>query len=87
MPIKKYQVRIRKDVSHTRIGVDALKFLGPCKATMIQTLCGSFLNITEAFEKMANIEEFAEYEIISIILVHDDNSEQLGEDFDWDDEE
>ena len=35
---------------------------------------------------MANVPELAEWEVISVILVDEDNREQLGEDFKWEDE-
>lgn len=61
--------------------------LGACAATEIQTLVGEFESLADAFEKMATIKEFADYEIISIILIDEDSCEQLGEDFEWDEVE
>ena len=84
MEKKKYQVRIRKDVTLSPEIQESLALLGGGTATQIETLYGNFESIHEAFEKMANMPEMAEYEIISVILYHSDNSDQIGEDFDWD---
>lgn len=80
---KKYQVRIRKDVTLDSKIQESLALLGGGTATEIQTLYGKFESMTDAFEKMADVPELAEYEIISVILVDTDNSDQLGEDFEW----
>ena len=80
---KKYQIRIRKDLSDTKIHREAEKCLGLCVATEIRTLEGSFLSMKDAFEKMSEVHELTEYEIISVILIDSDNSDQLGENFDW----
>lgn len=84
MSIKKYQVRIRKDMTLDPSIQESLALLGGGTATQIQTLYGNFESIHEAFEKMANTPEMEEYEIISVILYDSDNSDQLGEDFEWD---
>ncbi|WP_244782491.1 hypothetical protein [Acinetobacter sp. F-1] len=84
MSIKKYQVRIRKDMTLDPSIQESLALLGGGTATQIQTLYGNFESIHEAFEKMANMPEMEEYEIISVILYDSDNSDQLGEDFEWD---
>ncbi len=87
MQNKKYQVRIRKDVTLDPSIQESLELLGGGTATQIQTLYGNFNSIHEAFEKMANMPEMEEYEIISVILYDSDNSDQLGEDYKWDDED
>ena len=84
MNTKKYQVRIRKDVTLDPSIQESLALLGGGTATQIQTLYGNFESIHEAFEEMANMPEMEEYEVISVILYDSDNSDQLGEDFDWD---
>ena len=84
MENKKYQVRIRKDVTLSPEIQESLALLGGGTATEIQTLYGNFESIHEAFEKMANMPEMEEYEIISVILYDSDNSEQLGDEFNWD---
>lgn len=84
MEKKKYQVRIRKDVTLSPEIQESLALLGGGTATQIETLYGKFESIHEAFEKMANMPEMEEYEIISVILYDSDNSDQLGDDFDWD---
>lgn len=45
--------------------------------------------MNEAFrcKKMASMKKLEEYEIISVILLDQDNREQLGEDFDWEEQE
>lgn len=84
MNTKKYQVRIRKDVTLDPSIQESLALLGGGTATQIQTLYGNFESIHEAFQEMANMPEMEEYEVISVILYDSDNSDQLGEDFDWD---
>ena len=86
MSIKKYQVRIRKDLSNSPIQQKAASLLGACAVSEITTLVGKFENFQDAVEKMATVKRLEEYEIISIILIDTDNSEQLGEDFEWEDE-
>lgn len=87
MSTKKYQVRIRKDLSNSPIQQKAASLLGACAVSEIATLIGKFENLQDAFEKMATVvKRLEEYEIISIILIDTDNSEQLGEDFDWEQE-
>ncbi|MDY6469162.1 hypothetical protein SKM57_11280 [Acinetobacter faecalis] len=84
MENKKYQVRIRKDVTFNPGIQESLALLGGCTATEIQTRYGNFESIHEAFEKLASMPEMEEYEIISVILYDSDNSEQLGDEFNWD---
>lgn len=86
MSTKKYQVRIRKDLSDSPIQQQEASLLGACAVTEIRTLIGKFESLKDAFEKMATVKRLEEYEIISIILIDTDNSEQLGEDFEWEDE-
>ncbi|CAM0730993.1 hypothetical protein N0P26_001263 [Acinetobacter baumannii] len=86
MSTKKYQVRIRKDLSNSPIQQKAASLLGACAVSEIRTLIGNFESLKDAFEKMATVKRLEEYEIISIILIDTDNSEQLGEDFDWENE-
>ncbi|MDC4872436.1 hypothetical protein ACT433_13725 [Acinetobacter baumannii] len=86
MSIKKYQVRIRKDLSNSPIQQKAASLLGAYAVSEITTLVGKFENLKDAFEKMATVKRLEEYEIISIILIDTDNSEQLGEDFNWEGE-
>ncbi len=84
---KKYEVRIRKDVTLDSSIQESLALLNGGTATEIQTLQGEFESMADAFEKMADVPELAEYEIISVILIDTDNSDQLGEDFDWESEQ
>ena len=84
MENKKYQVRIRKELNDAELNSEVMNLLGGCSVSEIRTLTGEFKNLADAFEKMATVKELADYEIISIILIDVDNSEQLGEDFDWD---
>ncbi|WP_432708554.1 hypothetical protein [Pedobacter sp.] len=85
--MNKYQVRIRKaltDEQKNEFFGEELGSLGT--ATQIRKLTGQFDDMAQAFEKMANVPELAEWEVISVILVDEDNREQLGEDFKWEDE-
>ena len=84
METKKYQVRIRKDVTLDPNIQKSIALLGGGTATEIKTLSGDFENINDLFEKIANLRELIGWEIISLILVDADNSDQLGEDFNWD---
>jgi hypothetical protein len=83
MEKKKYQVRIRKDVTLDSSIQESLALLGGGTATEIQALEGKFESMADAFEKIANVPELAEYEVISVILIDTDNSDQLGEDFEF----
>lgn len=87
MSTKSYQIRIRKNLENTEIHKSAVEFLGACIVAEIRTLQGKFSSMNEAFEKMASMKKVEEYEIISVILIDQDNREQLGEDFDWEEQE
>lgn len=88
MKIKKYQVRIRKPITEGQVYASALAAFGDGFAmSEIRALNGNFESIQDAVEKINNVPEMKGYEIISIILVDTDNSEQLGEDFNWGDED
>lgn len=85
---KQYQVRIRKALTEEqKIEAFGEELAALGSATQIQTLYGKFESMADAFEKMADVPELAEYEIISVILADTDNSDQLGEDFDWESEQ
>lgn len=87
MNTKNYQVRIRKSLENTEIHQSAIEIFGQCIATEIRALHVKFSSMNEAFEKISSIKEFEDYEIISVILIDEDNREQLGEDFDWEEQE
>ncbi|MBF9260979.1 hypothetical protein I0P11_07480 [Acinetobacter baumannii] len=80
---KKYQVRIRKILENSEIHHIAETCFGACIVAEIRTLEGTFLDMKDAFEKMATVKKLNDYEIISVILIDEDNREQLGEEFDW----
>ncbi len=87
MSTKKYQVRIRKTLTNEQV-VEAfgeeLAKLG--SATQIRTITNKLdVELIELIEKIQN--SIPDWEIISVILVDTDNSDQLGEDFEWDEEE
>ncbi|WP_180039352.1 hypothetical protein [Acinetobacter sp. YH12100] len=87
MSIKKYQVRIRKTLTNEQ-AVEAfgeeLAKLG--SATQIRTITNKLdVELIELIEKIQN--SIPDWEIISVILVDTDNSDQLGEDFEWDEVE
>lgn len=86
MSTKKYQVRIRKTLTNEQ-AVEAfgeeLAKLG--SATQIRTITNKLdVELIELIEKIQN--SIPDWEIISVILVDTDNSDQLGEDFEWDEE-
>lgn len=85
--MKKYQVRIRKNETSNEKFKESIALLGGGTVTQIRTLNGEFESMSDAFEKMANVPELAEWEVISVILIDEDNREQLGQDFEWDDED
>lgn len=75
-----YQMRVRKDLTTANY-----KDLHPgirC-STEIISYTVNLSSIEEVLEKTKELEALKGYEIISIILIHEDNREQLGEDFDW----
>jgi len=83
MSQKKYQVRIRKILEDSEINHIAETCFGACVVAEIRTLEGTFLDMKDAFEKMATVPKLKDYEILSVILIDEDNREQLGEEFDW----
>lgn len=83
--INQYQMRVRKDLTGSPLHESA-KVLGAATVTEIKTFTVTLPSIQAVVEKTAEIEKFKEYEIISIILIDEDNREQLGEDFDWENE-
>ena len=76
-----YQMRVRKD----RIADYQDLPLGIGSATEITSYTVNLPSIEEVLQKTKDLEALQGYEIISIILIHEDNREQLGEDFDWED--
>jgi DNA-binding transcriptional ArsR family regulator len=52
MSTKKYQVRIRKELSNSPIQQKAASLLGACTVSEITTLIGKFVNLKDAFEKI-----------------------------------
>lgn len=78
----KYQMRVRKDL--TAKYQDSP--LGIGRATEITSYTVNLPSIEEVLEKTKVFGTMEGYEIISIILIHEDNREHLGEDFDWESE-
>ncbi|MEQ1369222.1 hypothetical protein ABLT80_09135 [Acinetobacter schindleri] len=76
-----YQMRIRKDCTADYQDLP----LGIGSATEITSYTVNLPSIEEVLQKTKDLEALQGYEIISIILIHEDNREQLGEDFDWED--
>ncbi|ATO20026.1 hypothetical protein BS636_10345 [Acinetobacter sp. LoGeW2-3] len=76
-----YQMRVRKDRTADYQDLP----LGIGSATEIRTFTVNLPSIEEVLQKTKDLEAIQGYEIISIILIHEDNREQLGEDFDWED--
>lgn len=83
----KYQMRVRKDLTDTAIHQSAMKCLGAVLVSEISTFTVTLPSIQAVIEKTATIENLKEYEIISIVLIDTDNSDLLGDDFDWDEVE
>lgn len=77
-----YQMRVRKDRTADHVGV----FSGMGTVTEVITYTVTLPNIQAVLDKTAELEQMEGYEIISIILIDEDNREQLGEDFEWDEE-
>lgn len=77
---KKYQMRVRKDVTGNYENLS----LNIGSATEITTYTVDLPNIEEVLLKTKNLESLKGYEIISVVLIDEDNREHLGEDFDWD---
>ena len=77
-----YQMRVRKDL--TAKYQDSP--LGIGRATKILSYTVNLPSIEKVLEQTKDLEAMEGYEIISIILIHEDNREHLGEDFDWEDE-
>lgn len=75
-----YQMRVRKDLTAKYQDLP----LGIGSATEITSYIVNLPSIEEVLQKTKDVEALDRYEIISIILVHEDNREHLGEDFDWD---
>lgn len=76
-----YQMRVRKDRTADYQDLP----LGIGSATEIISYTVNLPSIEEVLQKTKDLEALKGYEIISIILIHEDNREQLGEDFDWED--
>lgn len=81
---KKDQIRIRRPLNDTQLHKDALALLGGCAVTEIRTLTGDFNSFYDLLKTIQTVEELNDFQLISIILVDSDNSDQLGEEFDWD---
>lgn len=77
---KKYQMRVRKDVTGNYENLS----LNIGSATEITTYTVDLPNIEEVLLETKNLESLKGYEIISVVLIDEDNREHLGEDFDWD---
>lgn len=80
-----YQMRVRKNVSDSYLA-DAnendigLKFSG---VTEINTFTVNLPSIQAVLDETSKLEQLKGYEIISIILIDQDNYEHLGTDFNW----
>ena len=77
-----YQMRVRKDL--TAKYQDSP--LGIGRATEILSYTVNLPSIEAVLEQTKDLEALKGYEIISIILIDEDNREHLGEDFDWENE-
>lgn len=77
-----YQMRVRKNRTAEYQDLP----LGIGQVTEIASYTVNLPSIEEVLAKTKDLEAMQGYEIISIILIHEDNWEQLGEDFEWEDE-
>ena len=77
-----YQMRVRKDLTAKYQDLP----LGIGSATEILSYTVNLPSIEKVLEQTKDLEAMEGYEIISIILIHENNREHLGEDFDWEDE-
>ncbi|TQR66834.1 hypothetical protein [Acinetobacter sp. RF14B] len=83
MSTKKYQVRIRKEVSEGEAYHAALATLGDgfTMSEIASMISNGDTSLPELIKKTS--DALPDWEIISVILVDTDNSDQLGEDFEW----
>lgn len=77
-----YQMRVRKNRTAEYQDLP----LGIGQVTEIASYTVNLPSIEEVLAKTKDLEAMQGYEIISIILIHEDNWERLGEDFEWEDE-
>ena len=84
MAKNRYQVRIRKAISEGKTHQAALTAFGAdVDMSVVRSLVShEGTSLQELIEGTASA--LPDWEIISVILVDTENSEQLGEDFDWD---
>jgi hypothetical protein len=84
---KKYQVRIRKEVNEGKAYHAALAAFGDgfTMSEITSMISNGDVSLPELIKKTS--DALPDWEIISVILVDTDNSDQLGEDFEWDKEE
>lgn len=85
----KYEVRFRKDVTNSLSPEMTAAFaaIGGGTATEITTCTVSLSSIQEIFDKAKELESLKDQEIISIILIDTDNSDYLGDDAEYDEDE
>ena len=84
MSTKKYQVRIRKAVKEGQVYMSALAAFGDgfSMSEITSMISKGDVSLPELIKKTS--DALPDWEIISVILVDTDNSDQLGEDFNWD---
>lgn len=78
-----YQMRVRKNLIANYQDLP----LGIRRDTEINSYIVNLPSIEAVLEETKKLEALQGYEIISIILIHEDNRDHLGEDFDWEDVE
>lgn len=86
MKIKKYQVRMRKAVTAGKLFDSAFSAFGDgfTMSEITSMVSKGDVSLTELIKKTS--DALPDWEIISVILVDTDNSDQLGEDFEWDED-
>lgn len=82
-----YQMRVRKNVSDTYLADANENDIGLqfSEAIEIKTFTVNLPSIRAVLDETSKLEQLKGYEIISIILIDQANQEQLGAEFDWED--
>jgi hypothetical protein len=84
MENKKWQARIRKELTEEqRVEVFGEELASLGVATQVRTITSN--DEIRLIEFLGKIDKaLPDWEVISVIMVDTDNSDLLGEDFDWD---
>lgn len=82
-----YQMRVRKNVSDTYLADANENDIGLQFSDVkeINTFTVNLPSIQAVLDETSKLDQLKGYEIISIILIDQDNYEHLGSDFNWED--